>query len=47
MAYLRKDLLEILNIAKPALASKELVEELTHFWLLGTNVYAYNDSRKM
>src|SRR5258708_37719206 len=43
MSYLRKDFLDILNIARPALASKDLVEELVCFWFVNDKVYAYND----
>lgn len=39
----RKLLLDTLNIIKPGLASKDLVEELTCVWANGTYIYAYND----
>jgi hypothetical protein len=43
MSFLRKELVDILDVTKPALASKDLIEELTQFWFKGDCVYAYND----
>ena len=43
MPFARKDLLDTLNLAKPALASKDLVEELVCFWFDGKTVWAYSD----
>lgn len=39
----REELLRVLNIAKPALATKEIVFETTHFWFTGKSVLAYDD----
>lgn len=39
----RTELLSILQTLAPALASKELVPGLTHFWFMGETVHAYND----
>lgn len=36
-------LLKTLNTLKPALATKELVFELTHYFFTGKNILAYND----
>jgi DNA polymerase III sliding clamp (beta) subunit (PCNA family) len=35
--------LKALNIAKPALASKELILEMTHYWFTGDSIIAYDD----
>jgi DNA polymerase III sliding clamp (beta) subunit (PCNA family) len=43
MNFQRKELLDTLNIVKPGLASKDLVEELTCNWFQGDTLYAYND----
>jgi DNA polymerase III sliding clamp (beta) subunit (PCNA family) len=40
----RQELLTALEVAKPALASKDLVEELTCLWFDGRRVTAYNDT---
>lgn len=39
----REDLLKALSVAKPALAVKDLVPELTNFWFDGEHVMAFND----
>jgi len=39
----RTELLAILQTLSPALANKELVPGLTHFWLMGQTIHAYND----
>jgi len=43
MEVKRKDLLDILNKVKPGLATKEIVEEMTHFLFTGKDVITYND----
>jgi hypothetical protein len=40
----RIEFLEALNTVKPALASKDLIEELTLLWFDGKTVMAYNDA---
>jgi DNA polymerase III sliding clamp (beta) subunit (PCNA family) len=40
----RKLLLDALNMVKPALATKDLIEELSHCWFDGEYVMAYNDA---
>lgn len=44
MKIARIPLLEALNTVKPALASKDLIEELTHVWFDGKFAMAYNDA---
>lgn len=44
MKIARIPLLEALNIIKPALAQKPLIEELVHVWFDGKKVMAYNDA---
>lgn len=44
MKFDRALLLKAADIAKPALASKELIEELCHFFFDGQNLTAYNDA---
>src|SRR5260370_904174 len=39
----RKEFLEVLETTKPALSTKELIEELLHFWSDGKFITAYND----
>lgn len=39
----RSKLIDILAEVEPALAAKELVPVLSHFWFTGKNVMAYND----
>jgi len=39
----RAELLNTLNKVKPGLATKEIVEEMTHFLFTGTDVISYND----
>lgn len=43
MTMEREALLKTLKIAEPALATKDLVEELTHFWFDSEKLLAYND----
>jgi DNA polymerase III sliding clamp (beta) subunit (PCNA family) len=40
----RTAMLAALNTVRPALASKDLIEELTHCWFDGKTVTAYNDA---
>lgn len=40
----RLPLLEVLNTLKPAISSKNLIEELTHVWFDGEFATAYNDA---
>lgn len=44
MKHDRLTMLAALNIVKPALAAKDLVEELTHVWFDDGTVTAYNDA---
>lgn len=44
MKYARVALLDALNTVKPALASKDLIEELSHVWFDGKTITAYNDA---
>lgn len=44
MNYVRVALLDALNTVKPALAAKDLIEELTHVWFDGQTLVAYNDA---
>lgn len=44
MKYARAAMLDALNTCKPALAVKDLVEELTHVWFDGETMTAYNDA---
>lgn len=44
MNHDRVKMLEALNLVKPALASKDLIEELCHVWFDGKTVTAYNDA---
>ena len=43
MKISREAMLGSLDIIRPAVASKDLVEELVHLWFDGTTVMAYND----
>lgn len=43
MKIARLDLIAALQIAAPALAVKDLVVELSHFWFSGSTLLAYND----
>lgn len=43
MSFPRRDFLDTLNLAKPGLASKDLIEELCCYWFQGNELYAYND----
>lgn len=40
----RKVLFDALSLVKPALATKDLIEELTHVWFDGDYAMAYNDA---
>ena len=40
----RSKLLDILQIIKPGLANKEIVEQSTHFIFSGENISTYNES---
>lgn len=44
MKYARVALLNALNTVRPALAAKDLIEELTHVWFDGKTMTAYNDA---
>lgn len=44
MNHDRVAMLAALNLVKPALATKDLVEELAHVWFDGETVTAYNDA---
>ena len=44
MNHDRVAMLAALNLVKPALAAKDLVEELTHVWFDGETLTAYNDA---
>lgn len=44
MKYARMAMLEALNTVKPALAAKDLIEELTHVWFDGETMTAHNDA---
>lgn len=44
MKIARAELLKVLKLAQPALATKELVFEALHFWFTGESVIAYNDT---
>lgn len=44
MKYPRAELLQALNMVRPALAAKDLIEELSHVWFDGATITAYNDA---
>lgn len=44
MKYARLAMLTALNTIKPALATKDLIEELAHVWFDGKTITAYNDA---
>lgn len=44
MQVAREDFLAVTALVEPALASKDLMEELTHLWFSGETVTAFNDT---
>lgn len=44
MKMVRSELLAALNVVRPAIAAKDLIEELAHVWFDGETMTAYNDA---
>ena len=42
-SYERNNVLNILKMIKPGIASKDLVESMTYFFLSGNEIVTYND----